>query len=411
MKISALKVIDRFKSIYHTAVAYFTIAKRKVMGAIQRRRGPNVVGYIGLLQPLADGLKLFVKKTFKKILYLSPISYCLILATVVVSFYWGCYILTIYSIVTLFYMSFFSNLLPCERSEALRLQKQVDSADYDKIITNIPFVVTVLLICGIGVYCGFLAAKLYLFTLVAMMITRFLGYKITTFFPFGVKLIKGIKKDMILLKYHWYNHFKYLRNINHINLISLGSSLVLGSLFAGSICSEDVFNLNYVLWHYLLGSHCIFVVSIDVYILFFMNMQSSSALASTCVRCFVGANGILYCNYSLAESGVGPQTAVVNAVRPFLNTPQAHDCESVKVFKAMKTAFPLIDEKTYLLERPNTVLPSWLGGASKKVHEVHKTAIWDLAGKQDITELSRLSIKDQRLLRVEDLVYCSKNNK
>ena len=45
------------------AVAYFTIAERRIMGAIQRRRGPNVVGYIGLLQPLADGLKLFVKET------------------------------------------------------------------------------------------------------------------------------------------------------------------------------------------------------------------------------------------------------------------------------------------------------------------------------------------------------------
>lgn len=45
------------------AVAYFTIAERKIMGAIQRRRGPNVVGYIGLTQPLADGLKLFVKET------------------------------------------------------------------------------------------------------------------------------------------------------------------------------------------------------------------------------------------------------------------------------------------------------------------------------------------------------------
>jgi NADH-quinone oxidoreductase subunit H len=45
------------------AVAYFTIAERKIMGAIQRRRGPNVIGYIGLLQPLADGLKLFVKET------------------------------------------------------------------------------------------------------------------------------------------------------------------------------------------------------------------------------------------------------------------------------------------------------------------------------------------------------------
>ena len=45
------------------SVAYFTIAERKIMGAIQRRRGPNVIGYIGLLQPLADGLKLFAKET------------------------------------------------------------------------------------------------------------------------------------------------------------------------------------------------------------------------------------------------------------------------------------------------------------------------------------------------------------
>jgi NADH-quinone oxidoreductase subunit H len=45
------------------SVAYFTIAERKIMGAVQRRRGPNVVGFMGLLQPLADGLKLFVKET------------------------------------------------------------------------------------------------------------------------------------------------------------------------------------------------------------------------------------------------------------------------------------------------------------------------------------------------------------
>jgi NADH-quinone oxidoreductase subunit H len=45
------------------AVAYFTLAERKVIASIQRRRGPNVVGMWGLLQPLADGLKLLVKES------------------------------------------------------------------------------------------------------------------------------------------------------------------------------------------------------------------------------------------------------------------------------------------------------------------------------------------------------------
>jgi NADH-quinone oxidoreductase subunit H len=45
------------------SVAYLTFAERKVMAAVQIRRGPNVVGPWGLLQPIADGVKLVFKET------------------------------------------------------------------------------------------------------------------------------------------------------------------------------------------------------------------------------------------------------------------------------------------------------------------------------------------------------------
>ena len=44
-------------------VAYLVYAERKVLAAIHLRRGPNVVGPYGLLQPIADGMKLFFKET------------------------------------------------------------------------------------------------------------------------------------------------------------------------------------------------------------------------------------------------------------------------------------------------------------------------------------------------------------
>lgn len=43
-------------------IAITTLVERKVMASIQRRRGPNIIGMFGFLQPIADGLKLFIKE-------------------------------------------------------------------------------------------------------------------------------------------------------------------------------------------------------------------------------------------------------------------------------------------------------------------------------------------------------------
>src|SRR5438046_8670637 len=55
------------------SVAFVTIAERKTMASMQRRLGPNVVGYYGLLQAFADALKLILKE------YVAPTQANLIL--------------------------------------------------------------------------------------------------------------------------------------------------------------------------------------------------------------------------------------------------------------------------------------------------------------------------------------------
>lgn len=44
-------------------IAYLTLIERKVIASMQRRKGPNVVGFFGLLQPFADAAKLLIKET------------------------------------------------------------------------------------------------------------------------------------------------------------------------------------------------------------------------------------------------------------------------------------------------------------------------------------------------------------
>ena len=61
------------------SVAFYTLLERQILAAIQRRQGPNVVGFFGLFQAITDGVKLLFKETIiprssdKLIFVLSPV--------------------------------------------------------------------------------------------------------------------------------------------------------------------------------------------------------------------------------------------------------------------------------------------------------------------------------------------------
>ena len=65
------------------SIAYMTLAERKVMGSIQQRKGPNFVGFLGLMQPIADALKLILKET---VIPTNANTFCFIFAPILTLF-------------------------------------------------------------------------------------------------------------------------------------------------------------------------------------------------------------------------------------------------------------------------------------------------------------------------------------
>ena len=346
-------------------------------------------------------LNLNIKNYLKtNTIYLSGPSYLIILVLSIIFLYLELYIISIYLLVSSIYLTFFTNIFPCTEETAISLKKEIDAADYDSVVTNTPFILIALCLSLLGVYFNYIIGVFYFFMIVSITIIRFLGFKLVQIVPSFILFIKKLKKDGIVLRYHWFSTLRNLRSVNHINIVTLIVSMFLGSCF-GDLLSEFSTYWNYCLWLSLLSLHLVFVLAIDAYIMFFLNMIPEAPLATTCIKCFTTASGLMYCSFNAAENGMGPQTTPVNWLRPWLGQPKCWDKESVDLWHGLRANFPGMDQSKYVHKLGYHRLPD---GSAVLVNEMHKQNAWATVRLQPASELCRLSLKDQELFRVTDIV-------
>jgi len=98
------------------SISLYTLGERKLMAAAQRRVGPNVQGYHGLLQPFADGLKLILKemiipyKANRIIFFIAPLLFLTLSLTMWALIPFGKHVLMVDSEVSLLILFMFSSL-------------------------------------------------------------------------------------------------------------------------------------------------------------------------------------------------------------------------------------------------------------------------------------------------------------
>nr|YP_010988076.1 NADH dehydrogenase subunit 1 [Buniapone amblyops]WON66609.1 NADH dehydrogenase subunit 1 [Buniapone amblyops] len=98
MKLNIMVVIIQ-SFILFIGIAYLTLLERKILGYIQDRKGPNKVGFMGILQPFSEAIKLFSKedleimKTSKVLFYLMPVlsMFCLLIVWMIYPYFTNVY--------------------------------------------------------------------------------------------------------------------------------------------------------------------------------------------------------------------------------------------------------------------------------------------------------------------------------
>lgn len=264
------------------------------------------------------------------------------------------YVPFIYSITTVFYYQFLTNRFPVWDDNKLFLEHtKIDNTIYDDIEWNYFQLFAVALIIIISVVFNTIFAKFYLTVLFLGALFRFSGFKISEHFPLILKKLNQFRKDVISLKYHWYKDFRIARDLVYISIISLGISILLAILLPLFIeISEDVLRLNFKIWCVALLVHCLFVFSIDNYIIFFANIPIIEKFAVSCKRSVLLAGWVGYSNYQLTDLGATNPNPVFNKTRDYLGLPRAVDSDQLHQYRLMKKFFPNIPETEYTFKTP-----------------------------------------------------------